>query len=98
MRTKFISGFHGHGGVNAIFSGFVIGSRDNAPFGWISLTANDNGFAFELRSPFLLDSGKEGVHVDMKDSSHRVASESRLPIYGLSTIYLEIIDPRAGTK
>jgi hypothetical protein len=75
MRTHRICGLHGHGGVNAIFSGFVIGSGDNAPFGWISLTADDNGFSFELRSPFLLNSGEEGVHVDMKNSSHRVASE-----------------------
>ena len=47
---------------------FVIGGRDNAPLGWISLTADDNGFSCELRSPFLLNSGEEGVHVDMKDS------------------------------
>jgi hypothetical protein len=84
--------------MNAISSGFVIGGRDNASFGGISLTANDNGFPFEFRSPFLLNSGKEGVHVDMKDSSHRVASELWMPIYGLSMIYLERIDPRAGTK
>jgi len=67
MRTHLVCGLHGHGGVNAIFSGFVIGGRDNAPFGWISLTADDNGFSFELRSPFLLNSGEEGVHVDMED-------------------------------
>jgi hypothetical protein len=68
MQGSQICGLHGHGGVNAIFSGFVIGGRDNAPFGRISTAADDNGFSCELRPPFLLNGGEEGVHVDMKDS------------------------------
>jgi len=45
--------------VNAIFSGFVINGRDNAPFGWISLIADDNGFSFELLLLFCSTAAKK---------------------------------------
>lgn len=41
MRTHLIGGLHGHGGVNAIFSGFVIGSRDNAAQPKLCLGSDD---------------------------------------------------------
>ena len=40
----------------------------SSDFGWISLTADHNGFAFNLRPPLLLNRRKEGVHVDVQNS------------------------------
>ena len=58
-----------HGGMDTVFSGFIVCRGDNTPPGWISHAADDDRLSFESRIPFLFYSGKEGVHIDIKDSS-----------------------------
>ena len=57
--------------MNTVFSGFIIGGGYNASSCWVACPTDDDRFPLEIRITLLFDSGKEGVHVDVKDSSHK---------------------------
>ena len=67
MRAKASRGAQGHGGLDAIFAGFVTGGGDHAAL--IGPTANHHGLATKFRTLEQLHGHKKRIHIDMQDAS-----------------------------
>jgi len=74
VGTKSASRAEGHGGMDAVFAGFVTGSGDDAAL--VRAAADDNGLAAEVRAVEEFNGDEEGVHVHMEDG--RVDGEFRV--------------------
>ena len=66
MRAKASRGAQRHGGLNAVFAGFVTGGGDHAAL--IGPTANHHRLAAKFRTLEQLDGHEEGIHIDMQDA------------------------------
>lgn len=68
-----------HCRVDPIFPRLIGGRRDDAALARVSVAADDDGQPAKVRAAQQLHRHEEGVHVDVKDASHRrvVAEEGR---------------------
>ena len=60
--------------MDSKLSRFVGGSRDHTSMRGISIPSYDQGLSNQFRTSSLLDRRKEGIHVDMKDTSQYTLS------------------------
>ena len=65
MGTKLSGSAQRHGGMNAVFAGFVAGGGNDAAL--VGTAADDNWFAAEVGAIEKLDGDEEGVHVDVEN-------------------------------
>jgi len=68
VGAKLVGSAEWHGGMDAVFAGFVAGGGDDAAL--CAFAADDDGFAFECGVEEFFDGDEEGVHVDVEDGFH----------------------------
>ena len=70
VRAEPMGGGGGHGTVDAVLAGDVVGRRHHAPL--LRRAAHDDRLADQFRPVPLLDRGVEGIHVDVQDHRQRL--------------------------